>query len=51
MESKEIEIRKRIEYLRGELTHERFHDGWVVAGLKHEFKQLHKELKEMKENE
>ena len=51
MESKEIEIRKRIEYLRGELTHERFHDGWVVAGIKQEFKQLQKKLKEIDENE
>ena len=33
-------INKRIEYLKTELAHERYWDGWVVAGLKKELKKL-----------
>ena len=41
------QLQKRIEYLKTELTHEGFHDGWVVAGLKKELKKLTKKLKEI----
>ena len=43
----EKEIRKRIRYLREELAHERYHDGWVVAGLKQELKLLTKKVNEI----
>ena len=41
-------INKRIEYLKTEIAHERYWDGWVVAGLKKELKKL-MELKEKNE--
>ena len=40
-------INKRIEYLKTELAHERYWDGWVVAGLKQELKQLTKKVEEI----
>ena len=34
------ETNKRIKYLKTELAHERFHDGWVVSSMKKELKEL-----------
>ena len=38
------EIKKRIKYLKSELTHEGYHDGWTLKGMKDEKKWLEKEL-------
>ena len=34
------QIKDRIEYLKMELTHEGYHDGWVLQGMKQELKKL-----------
>ncbi len=36
---------KRIEYLKTELAHSRYWDGWVVAGMKKELKELENKMK------
>jgi len=41
--------RKRLEYINMELSHARYHDGWVVAGLIKEKKELEKCLDLVKE--
>ena len=36
------EITKRIKYLKSELTHEGYHDGWVIKGMREELEKLEK---------
>ena len=39
------EINKRIEYLRTEIAHGGFWDGWALNGMKKELKELEENLK------
>ena len=39
----EKQIKDRINYLKTELAHEGYHDGWVLKGMREELKQLEKE--------
>ena len=39
------QIKERIRYLKMELAHERYHDGWVVVGMREELDSLEKKLK------
>ncbi len=39
-------LKKRIEYLEGELAHEGYLDGWVIKGHKKELKELKLKLKQ-----
>ena len=41
------EIKKRLRYLNTELAHERYHDGWVIQGMKEEKKLLEKQLEKL----
>ena len=34
------EVIKRIKYLKSELAHEGYHDGWTLEGMKKELKEL-----------
>ena len=36
------QIKKRIGYLKMELAHHRYHDGWTLKGMKEELKSLEK---------
>tara|TARA_B100000073_G_scaffold344861_1_gene352580 strand:+ start:246 stop:380 length:135 start_codon:yes stop_codon:yes gene_type:complete len=36
------EIKKRIKYLKSELAHEGYHDGWVIKGMREELEKLEK---------
>ena len=36
----------RLKYLKSELAHEGYHDGWVLMGMKKELKELEGELKD-----
>tara|TARA_B100000424_G_C22870192_1_gene463406 strand:+ start:53 stop:187 length:135 start_codon:yes stop_codon:yes gene_type:complete len=36
------EIKKRINYLKSELSHEHYHDGWVIKGMREELEKLEK---------
>ena len=38
---------KRLKYLKSELAHEGYHDGWTLQGLKEEFEWLTKELERL----
>tara|TARA_Y100001963_G_C6708432_1_gene413071 strand:+ start:647 stop:784 length:138 start_codon:yes stop_codon:yes gene_type:complete len=40
------QIKDRINYLKMELAHEGYHDGWVLKGLREELKKLEKEINE-----
>jgi|10_taG_2_1085330.scaffolds.fasta_scaffold31392_2 hypothetical protein len=40
------QMKKRIEYLKIELAHERYWDGWVLEGMRAELKELEEEFKE-----
>ena len=44
----EKEIKKRISYLKMELAHHGFHDGWVLKGMKDELKKLEEKLNKKK---
>ena len=39
------QIKKRIDYLKMEITHEGYHDGWTLKGMREEVEWLEKELK------
>ena len=39
------QIKDRIKYLKMELAHSHYHDGWTVKGMKEEKEWLEKELK------
>ena len=41
-----IQIEDRIKYLKSELAHEGYHDGWVLKGMREELKKLRKILNE-----
>ena len=43
-------IKDRINYLKTELVHKGFHDGWVINGIKKELIQLNKKLDEFGES-
>ena len=45
------EIKDRIQYLKSELAHERYHDGWVIAGFKKELLKLNRKMKEIPEED
>ena len=32
----------RLKYLKSELAHEGYHDGWVIKGMREEFEKLEK---------
>ena len=36
------EIKKRIKYLKSELAHVGYHDGWVIKGMREELEKLEK---------
>ena len=36
------QIKERIQYLKTELAHSHYHDGWVIQGMKKELKKLEK---------
>ena len=36
------QIKERIQYLKTELAHSHYHDGWVIKGLKEELNKLTK---------
>ena len=38
-------MKERIDYLKMELVHEAYHDGWVLKGMKEELESLEKRLK------
>ena len=38
-------IKERINYLKMELAHEKYHDGWVIKDMKDELKELENKLK------
>tara|TARA_Y100001963_G_C6736540_1_gene426712 strand:+ start:26 stop:172 length:147 start_codon:yes stop_codon:yes gene_type:complete len=38
------QIKKRIKYLKSELAHEGYHDGWTLEGMKKELSKLEKDL-------
>ena len=40
------QIRERMDYLKMEITHAGYHDGWVLKGMKEELEWLRKELNE-----
>jgi len=40
-------IKKRIKYLKTEIAHERYWDGWVIAGLKKELNLLINKIREI----
>ena len=40
------QLKDRIKYLKTELAHEGYHDGWVLMGMKIELKELEGELKD-----
>tara|TARA_A100001391_G_C4827610_1_gene213120 strand:+ start:369 stop:518 length:150 start_codon:yes stop_codon:yes gene_type:complete len=40
------QLKDRIKYLKTELAHEGYHDGWVLMGMKKELKELEGELKD-----
>ena len=44
------QLEERMEYLKTELAHERYHDGWVVKGMKEELEFIEKELITLKNN-
>ena len=37
------QIDERIKYLKTEIAHHGYHDGWVLKGMKEELEWLHKE--------
>ena len=39
-------IIERIKYLKMELAHEGYHDGWVLKGMREELKKLEKKINE-----
>ena len=39
-----IQIKERIKYLKMELAHHGYHDGWVLKGMKEELEWLEGEL-------
>ena len=39
------QIKKRIDYLKMEITHKGYHDGWVLKGMKEELDILERKLK------
>ena len=40
------QLKDRIKYLKTELAHEGYHDGWVLMGMKKELKKLEGDLKD-----
>jgi len=38
------QIKDRMQYLKMELAHSHYHDGWVIKGLKEELLKLNKDL-------
>ena len=40
------QLKDRIKYLKSELAHEGYHDGWVLKGMKEELEVLEKTLTE-----
>ena len=36
------QIQERLKYLKSELAHSHYHDGWVIQGMKKELKKLEK---------
>ena len=40
------QLKDRIKYLKTELAHEGYHDGWVLMSMKKELKELEGELKD-----
>ena len=36
------QTKKRIDYLKMELAHHKYHDGWTLNGMKEELEQLEK---------
>jgi len=42
------EIKKRIKYLKSELNHKHYWDGWSVEGMEKELKKLEEKVKEFK---
>ena len=38
---------ERLRYLKSELAHEGYHDGWTLKGMKEEVEWLEKELKKL----
>jgi len=47
--TKEQKIKKRISYLRSELSASGHHDGWTLRGLQKELEELEKTLFEIKQ--
>ena len=43
------QIKDRIKYLKMELAHSHYHDGWVVQGMKDELKDLYHTIDEEKD--
>ena len=39
------QIQERLKYLKMELAHSHYHDGWVIQGMKKEVKELTEKLK------
>ena len=39
------QIKERMRYLKTELAHSHYHDGWVLNGLNEELSKLNKNLK------
>ena len=39
------QAKERLKYLKTELVHEGYHDGWTLKGMKEELEWLEKELK------
>ena len=42
---KKKQIKERIKYLKIEIAHAGYHDGWTLKGMKEELEWLNKELK------
>ena len=40
------QAKERLRYLKSELAHEGYHDGWVLMGMKKELKKLEGDLKD-----
>ena len=38
------QIKERMRYLKTELAHSHYHDGWVIQGMKKELEKLEKKL-------
>tara|TARA_Y100001963_G_scaffold144887_1_gene217663 strand:+ start:563 stop:859 length:297 start_codon:yes stop_codon:yes gene_type:complete len=42
---------RRVDYLKTELGHENYHDGWTIKGMKEELKWLELELDKLEEKQ